>query len=83
MLIFQRQILERTELLQTRDFLFVMGLLIAFFYCVKYHYVILTIAVCWREQTSTTRSNIFKRNILVSALHICELRMHRAPSSPV
>ena len=43
------------------------------FYCVKYHYLILTIAMCWQEQTSTTNSNILKRNILVSALRICDL----------
>ena len=38
--------------------------------------------MCWREQTSTTNSNIFKRNILVNAPCICELCMRHIPSSP-
>ena len=53
------------------------------FYCVKYHYLILTIAIRWRKQTSTTHLNIFKTNILVSALCIYELGVHHIPSSPL
>ena len=39
-------------------------ILIYYFYCIKYPYLILTNAVCWREETSMTNPNISNKIFL-------------------